>query len=82
MAQCMLRMTNGIDGVPCDEGMCTYWRVVEHLDLGGIPAEGCAVQHFRLLVDGDSDLAAWLLSVKERVEARERSDRDRTETAR
>lgn len=68
MEECKLRLANGIDG-DCDTGSCTYWRVVEHLDLGvDGPPQGCAVQFFGLLEGGDSDLAAWLLSVKERVE--------------
>lgn len=72
MAECKLRAANGTDGIPCDEGICTYWRVLEHLDLGEVPTDGCAVQYFGLLAGGDSELAAWLLSVKERVEAQKR----------
>ncbi len=68
MTECKLRRANGIEGVACDEHTCVYWRVLEHLDLGMEPAEGCAIQHFGLLDGGDSDLAAWLLSVKARVE--------------
>ena len=68
MAECKLRCANGIDGAACDTGMCTYWRVLEHLDLDVSAAEGCAIQYFGLLEGGDSALAAWLLSVKERVE--------------
>ncbi len=70
MADCRLRCANGVDGAPCDEGACTYWRVLEHLDRGAVPAPtGCAIQHFGLLDGGDHELAAWLLSVKERVES-------------
>lgn len=68
MAECELRKAIDVDGVSCDEGECMYWRVIEHLDLGVSYSEGCAVQYFGLLGDGNRELAAWLLSVKERVE--------------
>ena len=61
---CELRIANGIDGQPCDGEDCIYWRVVEH--LGEEKHAGCAIQHFEML--GDSEIAAWLLSVKERLE--------------
>lgn len=68
MSECKLRAANGQPGVPCDEERCTYWRVVDHLDLGVRPSDGCAIQFFDLLEGGDSAKTAWLLSVKERVE--------------
>jgi hypothetical protein len=42
--------------------------VIEHLDISGAPTEGCAVQYFGLLDGGNGELAAWLMSVKDRVE--------------
>lgn len=68
MVDCELRAANGHPGTACDEGRCVYWRAAAHLGLsepdgGG----GCAIQHFSLL-DGGAEVAAWLLSVKERVE--------------
>ncbi len=68
MPHCELKAANGTSGVACDEHECVYWRVVEQLGVPAalVPGE-CAVQHFSLL-DGGSEIAAWLLSVKERVE--------------
>jgi hypothetical protein len=64
--KCELKATNGIVA-HCDEEQCVYWRVVDHLDLPA-PVNGCAIQYFGML-DGDGEsVAAWLLSVKERVE--------------
>jgi len=68
MGECELRKANHDDGQPCEGDLCTYWRVVEYLDLAEAPFEGCAVQHFGLLAGGNPELAEWLLSVKERVE--------------
>jgi hypothetical protein len=67
MAECLLRTATGQPDTLCDEASCTFWRVVDELDV----AEqgdwtGCAIQHFALL-DGGSELAAWLLSAKKRA---------------
>jgi hypothetical protein len=68
MPQCELRVANGELGVMCDEQKCVYWRLVEQLDVPEEPKpQECAIQYFRLL-EGGSQVAAWLLSVKERVE--------------
>jgi len=64
MADCELRAANGMHHVDCDGEQCIYWRALEHLDSG--PGEGCAIQHHQLLVD--DEVAAWLLTVKDRVE--------------
>lgn len=68
MVECDLRAANGHSKIACDEDRCVYWRAVTHLGLSE-PAGGggCAIQHFKLL-DGGAEVAAWLLSVKERVE--------------
>ena len=50
----------------CDGDACTYWRLVDHLGVTD-EAAGCAVQYFELL-EGGEHIAAWLLSVKCRVE--------------
>lgn len=63
---CELRAANGIPAY-CEEELCIYWRVVDHLDLG-TPVNGCAIQYFQLLGEEGDGLASWLLSVKERVE--------------
>lgn len=65
--KCKLRQANGIVDGLCDEDDCIYWRVVDHVGLSENAAAGCAVQYFELL-DGDTAIANWLLSVKERVE--------------
>lgn len=45
-----------------------FWRLIEHVDLPTEPGwTGCAIQHFDLL-EGGEPVAAWLLSVKERLE--------------
>jgi len=68
MPQCALKAVNGQPDVACDGQECVYWRLVEQLDLSSAPLpEQCAIQHFSLL-DGGSRIAAWLLSVKLRVE--------------
>ena len=70
MDECQLRAVNEVHGVECDGETCTYWRLVEHLDLpaGSQDRSGCAIQHFELLDDGNTGVAEWLLSVKERIE--------------
>jgi hypothetical protein len=69
MAECLLRKANGRPDTLCDDQACAFWRMVDHV---GVAADadwsGCAIQHFALL-DGGEDLAAWLLSAKERAEA-------------
>jgi len=69
MLECLLRAVNGLPGVGCDEDECVYWRTVEQLDIAEEPVPGeCAIQHFTML-DGGAEIAAWLLSVKLRVES-------------
>jgi hypothetical protein len=67
MDECELRRANEIVGFHCEQAECVYWRVVEHLDAHGGPRKGCAIQYFALLEGGD-EIAAWLLSVKMRVD--------------
>jgi len=70
---CKLRAANELHGVPCDGPDCLYWRLVDHLGIGeGVDVEGCAIQHFSML-EGGREIAAWLLSVKQRTEAGERN---------
>lgn len=61
---CELKAANGVTGEPCGGDECPFWRVVGH--LGAEEGTGCAIQHYALL--GDDEVAAWLLSVKLRVE--------------
>ena len=71
--ECKLRVANQLHGVPCDGPNCLYWRLVDHLGIGeGVDAEGCAIQHFAML-EGGQEIAAWMLSVKQRTEAGERN---------
>jgi hypothetical protein len=74
MVECKLRAANGVPGVVCDGEFCTFWRVV---DLIGVAEQGewsgCAIQHFALL-GGGGEVAGWLLSVKERVEAEAKAE--------
>ena len=65
---CELRKANGREATLCDEGACVFWRAVDH--IGEEPGEGCAIQHYELL--GDQGVAAWLLSVKDRLEQGDR----------
>jgi hypothetical protein len=64
MSDCKLRASNGAEPTHCDGDTCVFWRALEHLGTGD--GEGCAIQHYQLLAD--DGIAAWLLSVKERVE--------------
>jgi hypothetical protein len=68
MAQCMLSLANGMPDVLCDEESCLFWRVADQLDVAESDWSGCAIQHFALL-DGGNELAAWLISAKERATA-------------
>lgn len=70
---CDLRAADGVVA-HCDGDRCTFWRAVEHLDVG-VRQEGCAIRHFELLGDDrGSEIAKWLLSVKARVDAQEPVD--------
>jgi len=64
MADCKLRAAQGQGLVHCDEETCVFWRALEH--LGADEGPGCAIQHYQLLAD--ESVAAWLMSVKDRVE--------------
>ena len=66
-SECKLRMTVGHPGMPCEGEECVYWRVLGQAGIHQGSGAGCAIQHFQLL-DGGEDVAAWLLSVKRRVE--------------
>jgi hypothetical protein len=70
MDECKLRAANGVRGVECDGERCTYWRLVDQLDLplAGDDRSGCAIQYFELLDGERTGVAQWLLSVKERLE--------------
>ena len=70
--KCELKMTHGIEAL-CDEGDCVFWRVAGHLDLVE-NAEGCAIQYFELLGQDGLEIAAWLLSVKNRLEVQLEGD--------
>ena len=61
---CDLRAANGETDAFCEGEPCPFWRVVEH--VGEAPGDGCAIKHYQLL--GDDGAAAWLLSVKMRLD--------------
>jgi len=68
VSECLLRAANGLPGTNCDEEYCSMWRVADHLGVADATEwSGCAVQHFSLL-DGGEEIAAWLLSAKERLD--------------
>jgi hypothetical protein len=71
MDECKLRAANEIHGVECDGEWCTYWRLVDQLDVpvASEARSGCAIQYFRLLDGESAGVAQWLLSVKERLES-------------
>ena len=65
-SSCNLKDVHGVYAL-CDEADCVFWRVAGHLDLVETP-NGCAIEYFELLGEDGSEVSAWLLSVKERVE--------------
>ncbi len=65
--ECELRHAVGEAGHACDHERCIYWQAVAHLDIDGDGIDGCAIQHFSLL-EGGEEIAAWLLSLKRRIE--------------
>jgi hypothetical protein len=67
MSRCELKAAHGVHA-HCDEQECVFWRVAGHLDLVEA-GSGCAIQYFELLGDEGGEVAAWLLSVKKRVES-------------
>lgn len=64
--QCDLQHANGLHGEACVTESCIYWRVAGHLGVEE-QVSGCAIKYFSLLDDG-TEIAAWLLSVKRRME--------------
>jgi hypothetical protein len=72
---CDLHAANGSTDVDCEENGCPFWRVVEHVTEE--PVTGCAIKHYQLL--GNDGLAAWLLSVKQRIERLEHDDSRKNE---
>lgn len=67
---CDLRAAAGEAGEHCDGGECTFWRIAGPVAEG--PGAGCAIKYYQLL--GDEGVAAWLLSVKERLDRVVRED--------
>lgn len=68
--QCDLHAANGEPDRECQEAACPFWRVAEY--VGDAPGEGCAIKYYQLI--GNDGVAAWLLSVRERLSQLERSD--------
>lgn len=50
----------------CEEDTCIFWRAVDHLGVES-PRSGCAIQYFELLGEEGSEIASWLLSVRDRL---------------
>jgi hypothetical protein len=61
---CDLRAANGEIGMHCEGEACSFWRVAAFVGDG--PGVGCASKYYELL--GDDRVAAWLLSVKVRLD--------------
>lgn len=66
--RCELKAHHGVEAL-CDESECPFWRAADYLHLEHAPSEGCAIQFFSLLGEKGSEIASWLLTVKERVDA-------------
>lgn len=60
MNECELRRRVRGVGVACDENECVFWT-----RLGMSGESRCAVQYFKLLEPSGTELAEWLLSLKE-----------------
>jgi hypothetical protein len=60
MDECALRRRVWEMGYPCDEERCPFWQAFGY---GEQPQ--CAVQYFHLLEGEDSQLAEWLLGLRE-----------------
>lgn len=60
MDECLLRRRVLDLGYNCDEERCPFWAAFGY---GEEPR--CAVQYFKLLEGDDSQLAQWLLSLRE-----------------
>ena len=71
-ARCELKFHNGVEA-SCDGRDCPFWRAADHLHLSH-GAEGCAIQYFGVLGEHGSEIARWLLTVKERLETQEQAD--------
>lgn len=66
MNECELRRHVLDLGLPCDEGECLFWT---HLGPEGEDAAPrCAIEYFGMLGEAGEELAAWLLSLKERTD--------------
>lgn len=59
--ECALRRRLVHLGFACDEDQCIFWAA-----LGNQGEQQCALQYFKLLEGDDSELALWLLSLKDR----------------
>lgn len=68
--KCELNAQNGIDKA-CSEDECPFWRATDFLHVAHSSGDGCAIQFFGLLGESGSEIATWLLSVKERMEAQQ-----------
>lgn len=66
--ECELRRHVLSLGIPCDEDECIFWT---HLGPEGGEQMQCAVQYFQLLGPSGQELAAWLLSLKQRTDVAE-----------
>lgn len=52
----------------CTRDSCIYWRLLEPQEVGISIKKGCGLQHFGVLDDLSPEMAAWLLTMKKRLE--------------
>ena len=67
MRECVLRRHVHDLGLPCDEDNCLFWAHVGPEDA----EPQCAVEYFGLLGEAGSEIAEWLLSLKDRTDVAE-----------
>lgn len=64
---CRLSEVNGIEAW-CTREKCIYWRLLVSQDIESEQEVGCGIQHFDLIDGLDPETAAWMLSMKRRLE--------------
>ena len=64
---CRLSEVNSVKAW-CSRDKCIYWRLLESQDIGSEDEVGCGIQHFGLIDGLDQETAAWMLSMKRRLE--------------
>ncbi|MHB1391385.1 MAG: hypothetical protein ACYCXF_09205 [Thermoleophilia bacterium] len=65
--KCRLHEVQGLEAW-CTRESCIYWRMLEPQDIDLDNEKGCGLQHFGVLGGLTPEVAAWLLSMKKRLE--------------